>query len=85
MLSSALPAASLSARAPDTTSAYSDVLDWSCQEKLQVYISSLEEFLNAWLPVGDASPDELDAIITRCIHTAARTAGCSKPRCPPKP
>ena len=85
VLSSGLPTASLSTRSPGIVQTYSDVLDWRCPDKLEAYISSLEELLGTCIPSQDASPDELDAIITRCIHTAARNAGCSKPRRPPKP
>ena len=85
VLSSGLPTASLSTRSPGIVQTYSDVLDWRCPDKLEAYISSLEELLGTCIPSHDASPDELDAIITRCIHTAARNAGCSKPRRPPKP
>ena len=45
---------------------------------------SLEELFDACLPTDDATPDEIDAIITRCIHTAGRNAGWPKPRRSPK-
>ncbi|XP_043243993.1 uncharacterized protein LOC122392788 [Amphibalanus amphitrite] len=66
-------------------SIHSEVLDWSCPEKLQIYLSSLDELIGACQLTNGATPDEIDEAITRCIHIAARIAGCSKSRRPPKP
>ena len=61
-----------------------DVLVWSCAEKLHAYNITLEELLANHLTTCGDSLDELDATITRCIHIAARSAGCAKPRRRPK-
>lgn len=61
-----------------------DILDWDCAEKNEVYRKILAESLSDTLPECDGSLDSLDSAISRCIHGAARAAGCSKPRLPPR-
>ena len=88
LLPSVQPAATVFVRPVNKATVSSEVLDWSCPDKLSEYASSLNKLLDDCLCAHDASPDaspdELDAIITHCIHTAARSAGCSKPRRPAK-
>ena len=61
-----------------------DVLDWSCAEKIESYKIILDKMLTETLPECGESLNDLDAAISRCIHAAARAAGCSKPRRPAK-
>ena len=61
-----------------------DILDWDCAEKNEVYRKILAESLSDTLPECDGSLNSLDSAISRCIHGAARAAGCSKPRLPPR-
>ena len=60
----------------------SDVLDWSCARKIEAYKSILDELLSASLPDSSDSLDEVDAVISHCLHAAARAAECSKARLP---
>ena len=61
-----------------------DILDWSCAEKIESYKIILDKMLTETLAECGESLNDLDAAISRCIHAAARAAGCSKPRRPAK-
>ena len=63
-----------------------DILRWDCNQRNEMYNATLELNLSnaIALKCGSVDIDELDACITKCIHAAAREAGCAKPRRPPK-
>ena len=63
----------------EETVPHSDILDWSCTEKVQKYQTALDEMLTASLPECGETLDALDTAISRCIHAAAHAAGWSKP------
>lgn len=74
----------LPGRRPDTVSPHADVLDWTCPERLEIYKDRLDCLLSESLPSCGDVVDDIDSVITSCIHAAARYAGCSKPWRPPK-
>ena len=69
---------------PAESTRCSDILDWSCAEKVESYKTILHEMLSESLSVCGETLDDLDTAISRCIHAAARAAGCSKPRRQPR-
>ena len=62
-----------------------EVLDWDCFDRIEIYKQTLTSLLDDQLSACGESIDALDATITSCLLAAARTAGCAKRRRQPKP
>ena len=68
----------------DVTGPGAVLLSWDCADRDETYNKTLADLLINQLPACGDSLDALDATITRSLHAAAKTAGCSKHRRQPK-